>query len=176
MELPEAQKLVRDAIRAGIFNDLGSGSNVDITIIKRVRRSQIIQICVCACHSCRVYRWGVIGESDCRLRDADLCEVVLFVLFFAPSSTDRPCGPLIGRMHIPCAAHWTCAYPHARPLDVCISPCTRAGRLCGGAAELRAAERSGAVPRAHPTARGSAYAHGHHGGEWEGGNQCLKHR
>ncbi len=27
--------LVRDAIRAGIFNDLGSGSNVDITVIRR---------------------------------------------------------------------------------------------------------------------------------------------
>jgi 20S proteasome subunit beta 2 len=26
---------VRDAIRAGIFNDLGSGSNVDITVIRR---------------------------------------------------------------------------------------------------------------------------------------------
>jgi 20S proteasome subunit beta 2 len=28
--------LVQDAILAGVFNDLGSGSNVDITIIKRV--------------------------------------------------------------------------------------------------------------------------------------------
>lgn len=27
--------LVRDAIRAGIFNDLGSGSNVDVTVIKK---------------------------------------------------------------------------------------------------------------------------------------------
>jgi 20S proteasome subunit beta 2 len=27
--------LVRDAIRAGIFNDLGSGSNVDVTVIRR---------------------------------------------------------------------------------------------------------------------------------------------
>ena len=31
----EAKKLVRDAIRAGIVNDLGSGSNVDITVIKQ---------------------------------------------------------------------------------------------------------------------------------------------
>ena len=31
----EAKKLVRDAIRAGIVNDLGSGSNVDITVIKK---------------------------------------------------------------------------------------------------------------------------------------------
>lgn len=30
-----AKKLVRDAIRAGIVNDLGSGSNVDITVIKK---------------------------------------------------------------------------------------------------------------------------------------------
>ena len=29
-----AVSLVKDAIRAGIFNDLGSGSNVDITVIK----------------------------------------------------------------------------------------------------------------------------------------------
>jgi 20S proteasome subunit beta 2 len=34
MEEEDAIKLVRDAIRAGIFNDLGSGSNVDITVIK----------------------------------------------------------------------------------------------------------------------------------------------
>jgi len=33
MEKEEGIKLVRDAIRAGIFNDLGSGSNVDICII-----------------------------------------------------------------------------------------------------------------------------------------------
>ena len=29
-----ATALVKDAIRAGIFNDLGSGSNVDVTIIR----------------------------------------------------------------------------------------------------------------------------------------------
>jgi|TARA_B110000208_G_scaffold156405_1_gene189731 20S proteasome subunit beta 2 len=33
MELEEARDLVRDAIRAGIFNDLGSGGNVDLRII-----------------------------------------------------------------------------------------------------------------------------------------------
>ncbi|GMF23053.1 unnamed protein product [Phytophthora fragariaefolia] len=32
----EAKKLVQDAILAGIFNDLGSGSNVDVTTIKKV--------------------------------------------------------------------------------------------------------------------------------------------
>jgi 20S proteasome subunit beta 2 len=31
----EGVALVRDSIRAGIFNDLGSGSNVDITVIRR---------------------------------------------------------------------------------------------------------------------------------------------
>lgn len=31
----EAVKLVRDAIAAGIFNDLGSGSNVDICVITK---------------------------------------------------------------------------------------------------------------------------------------------
>lgn len=31
----EAMKLVRDAIAAGIFNDLGSGSNIDLCIITK---------------------------------------------------------------------------------------------------------------------------------------------
>ncbi|KAH9395740.1 Proteasome subunit beta type-7 [Tyrophagus putrescentiae] len=35
MDLEEGKKLVRDAICAGIFNDLGSGSNVDICIITK---------------------------------------------------------------------------------------------------------------------------------------------
>jgi len=35
MELDEAKKLVRDAVAAGIFNDLGSGSNVDLCVIKK---------------------------------------------------------------------------------------------------------------------------------------------
>lgn len=34
LEEADAITLVRDAIRAGIFNDLGSGSNVDITVIR----------------------------------------------------------------------------------------------------------------------------------------------
>ena len=34
--MEEAKFLVRDAIRAGIFNDLGSGGNVDITVIAKV--------------------------------------------------------------------------------------------------------------------------------------------
>jgi 20S proteasome subunit beta 2 len=35
MERDEAMKLVRDAIAAGIFNDLGSGSNVDLCVITK---------------------------------------------------------------------------------------------------------------------------------------------
>lgn len=33
MSREEAMELVKDAIEAGIFNDLGSGSNVDLTVI-----------------------------------------------------------------------------------------------------------------------------------------------
>jgi len=35
MELEEGKKLVRDAIAAGIFNDLGSGSNIDLCVITK---------------------------------------------------------------------------------------------------------------------------------------------
>lgn len=35
MELAEAKELVRDSVSAGIFNDLGSGSNVDICVITK---------------------------------------------------------------------------------------------------------------------------------------------
>lgn len=35
LEEDKAIELVRDAIRAGIFNDLGSGSNVDVTVIRK---------------------------------------------------------------------------------------------------------------------------------------------
>eukprot|EP00049_Salpingoeca_infusionum_P017845 m.354609 g.354609 ORF g.354609 m.354609 type:complete len:280 (+) comp17065_c0_seq1:399-1238(+) len=35
MELEEAKTLVRDAIAAGVFNDLGSGSNVDLCVITK---------------------------------------------------------------------------------------------------------------------------------------------
>lgn len=40
MDENEAVRLVCDAIRAGIFNDLGSGSNVDITVIRKHDISQ----------------------------------------------------------------------------------------------------------------------------------------
>ena len=34
-QLEEAKKLVRNAIAGGIFNDLGSGSNVDLCVITK---------------------------------------------------------------------------------------------------------------------------------------------
>ena len=34
-QLEEAKQLVRDAIAGGVFNDLGSGSNVDLCIITK---------------------------------------------------------------------------------------------------------------------------------------------
>lgn len=35
MNEEEGKKLIRDAIAAGIFNDLGSGSNVDLCVIRK---------------------------------------------------------------------------------------------------------------------------------------------
>ena len=35
MEEEEAKKLVSEAIAAGIFNDLGSGSNIDLCVISK---------------------------------------------------------------------------------------------------------------------------------------------
>ena len=37
----EAKELVADAIRAGIFNDLGSGSNVDVCVITKDKAEMI---------------------------------------------------------------------------------------------------------------------------------------
>lgn len=40
----EAKHLVQEAILAGVFNDLGSGSNVDVTTIKRVNgKVEVVQ-------------------------------------------------------------------------------------------------------------------------------------
>lgn len=36
MKLEEGKQLVRDAIAAGVFNDLGSGSNIDLCVITKV--------------------------------------------------------------------------------------------------------------------------------------------
>lgn len=35
MSEEDAKKLVRDAIASGVFNDLGSGSNIDLCVIKK---------------------------------------------------------------------------------------------------------------------------------------------
>ena len=43
MEKDEAIALVAQAIRAGIFNDLGSGSNVDVTVISATEGVQILR-------------------------------------------------------------------------------------------------------------------------------------
>jgi 20S proteasome subunit beta 2 len=43
MEKDEAVALVAQAIRAGIFNDLGSGSNVDVTVISSTEGVQILR-------------------------------------------------------------------------------------------------------------------------------------
>jgi len=41
----DAKALVTKAIRAGIFNDLGSGSNVDLTVIRSVRALGALTLC-----------------------------------------------------------------------------------------------------------------------------------
>lgn len=41
MELEDAKKLVRDAIAAGVFNDLGSGSNIDLTVITKDKTEEL---------------------------------------------------------------------------------------------------------------------------------------
>lgn len=43
MEKEEAVSLVAQAVRAGIFNDLGSGSNVDVTVISGTEGVQVLR-------------------------------------------------------------------------------------------------------------------------------------
>jgi 20S proteasome subunit beta 2 len=43
MDLDEAKSLVKDAILAGIFNDLGSGSNVDLCVITKDQEAYILR-------------------------------------------------------------------------------------------------------------------------------------
>lgn len=43
MSEEEGKKLVRDAIAAGIFNDLGSGSNVDLCVIRTTGPAQYLR-------------------------------------------------------------------------------------------------------------------------------------
>ena len=47
MDVEDAKKLVSQAIRSGIYNDLGSGSNVDLCIIYKDKVSQ-----TCGCSLC----------------------------------------------------------------------------------------------------------------------------
>ncbi len=41
MEKADAMNLVAEAIKSGIFNDLGSGSNVDLTVITSDRKAEV---------------------------------------------------------------------------------------------------------------------------------------
>lgn len=43
MEEEEAKKLVRDAIAGGVFNDLGSGSNIDLCIIRKDKTVEFLR-------------------------------------------------------------------------------------------------------------------------------------
>jgi 20S proteasome subunit beta 2 len=43
MTKEEAKILVRDAIRAGVFNDLGSGGNVDLTVIEKGQPAEVLR-------------------------------------------------------------------------------------------------------------------------------------
>ena len=43
MEEADAIELVKQAIHAGIFNDLGSGSNVDITLIRLDGKAEVMR-------------------------------------------------------------------------------------------------------------------------------------
>ena len=40
----QAKELVKDAIKAGIFNDLGSGSNVDLCVIRDVSTDILLSL------------------------------------------------------------------------------------------------------------------------------------
>jgi 20S proteasome subunit beta 2 len=52
----EAVDLAKDAIEAGIFHDLGSGSNVDVYIVRRTGCEKL--------ESYRVYNQKVFSQSD----------------------------------------------------------------------------------------------------------------
>ena len=56
MEEADAIELVRDAIRAGIFNDLGSGSNVDVTVIRKDGKATTMRTYENAAGSASSYR------------------------------------------------------------------------------------------------------------------------
>ena len=56
MSEEEGKKLVRDAIAAGIFNDLGSGSNVDLCVIRNTGPAQYL----------RTYEEANVKVTSCR--------------------------------------------------------------------------------------------------------------
>lgn len=56
MNQQEAVDLVKDAIEAGIFHDLGSGSNVDVFVVKRTGCEKL--------ENYRVYNKKVFSESE----------------------------------------------------------------------------------------------------------------
>ena len=60
-------QLVRDAIRAGIFNDLGSGSNVDVTVIRKDDVSRF-----------RTYEVAAVSVFVCVLVCACVCVEIVF--------------------------------------------------------------------------------------------------
>jgi 20S proteasome alpha/beta subunit len=62
----EAKKLVRDAIAAGILHDMGSGSNVDICVIKAGDKIDYIR-----------YRLKTIGQD----KDFITCRISSYVEF-----------------------------------------------------------------------------------------------
>ena len=72
------------------------------------------------------------GIDDYRRYKSDLAANLRLVFVCVRASM---CSPRMRRVLGICAAvlhkfvwcaHWTYAYPHARPLDICVSPCARA--------------------------------------------------
>ena len=68
MNQDEAVELVKEAIEAGIFNDLGSGSNVDIFIVRRSGCEKR--------ESYRVYNKKVYSDSESYKFDKGTTKVV----------------------------------------------------------------------------------------------------
>lgn len=78
----EAMKLVRDAIAAGIHNDLGSGSNVDLCIITKNSHKVIHGYEVVAKKGERTcdysYKRGATGVLSCKTFDIEVVEEEVF--------------------------------------------------------------------------------------------------
>ena len=77
MGVEDAKKLVARAIRSGIYNDLGSGSNVDLCIIYKDKVSQICRSLLCiprpllicstsgSCASCHAHAQACQPDGTC---------------------------------------------------------------------------------------------------------------